>query len=75
MTTESARAIRAGLDHPILDADGHTVEYLPALIPFFQKAGIADDLQRFFARLFDPGTGFWGGLSPEERLRRRAVDI
>lgn len=73
MTTESARAIRAGLDHPILDADGHTVEYLPALIPFFQKAGIADDVQRFLARLFDPGTGFWGGLSPAERLRRRSV--
>jgi predicted TIM-barrel fold metal-dependent hydrolase len=76
MTTaadESARAIRARLDHPILDADGHTVEYLPALIPFFQKAGVADDLPRFFERIFDPGTGMWGALSPAERLRRRAV--
>lgn len=73
MSTDSARAIRAGLDHPILDADGHTVEYLPALIPYFQKAGVADDLSRLFARLFDPGSGMWGALSPAERLRRRSV--
>jgi len=73
MTTESARAIHDRLDHPILDADGHTVEYLPALIPFFQKTGLADDLAKFFERIFDPGTGMWGALSPEERLRRRAV--
>jgi len=73
MTTDSARAIRAQLDHPILDADGHTVEYLPALIPFFQKAGVADDVSRFFERIFDPGSGMWGALTPEERLRRRAV--
>ena len=73
MTTESARAIRDGLDHPILDADGHTVEYLPALIPYFQKAGVADDLKSFFERIFDPGTGMWGALSPAERVRRRAV--
>ena len=73
MTTASARAIRDQLDHPILDADGHTVEYLPALIPYFQKAGVADDLSRFFARLFDPGSGMWGALSPAERLARRAI--
>ena len=73
MTHASARAIREKLDHPILDADGHTVEYLPALIPYFQKAGVADDLAKFFERIFDPGTGMWGALSPEDRLRRRAV--
>ena len=28
----SASAIRASLDHPIIDADAHLVEYLPALI-------------------------------------------
>ena len=73
MTTGSVRAIRDRLDHPILDADGHTVEYLPALIPYFQKAGVADDLKRFFERIFDPGTGMWSALSPAERTRRRAV--
>lgn len=73
MTNRSARAIRAQLDHPVLDADGHTVEYLPALIPFFRKAGVADDLDAFFRRIFDPGSGMWGALSPAERLARRAV--
>jgi len=73
MMTQTARDIRARLDHPILDADGHTVEYLPALIPFFQKAGVADDLGKFFERVFDPGSGMWSALSPRERLQRRAV--
>ena len=38
----SAAELRANLGHPVIDADGHTVEFLPALLPYFQKAGVAD---------------------------------
>jgi predicted TIM-barrel fold metal-dependent hydrolase len=73
MARTSGEKLRAKLGHPVIDADGHTVEYLPALIPYFQKAGIANDVERFFTQALDPGTGFWSALSPEERKRRRAV--
>ena len=73
MAPTSAQELRARLGHPVIDADGHTVEYLPALIPYFQKAGIANDVERFFRQALDPGTGFWSALSPEERERQRAV--
>ena len=67
MSGSPAAQLRARLDHPMLDADGHTVEYLPALIPYFQKAGVADDLKGFFERIFDPGTGMWGALCARAR--------
>jgi predicted TIM-barrel fold metal-dependent hydrolase len=71
MSTSNAREIRSRLDHPVIDADGHTVEFLPALIPYFQKAGIADELNAFFGRILDSGSGFWSTSSLEERARRR----
>lgn len=75
MTTGSVGSIRDRLDHPILDADGHTVEYLPALIPYFQKAGVADDLKRFFERIFDPGTGMWSALSRLSAIAGARFDL
>lgn len=69
----SAHEIRKRFDHPVIDADGHTVEFLPALLPYFQKAGVADQVEHFYARVLDSGAGLWSALSPEERAARRAV--
>lgn len=33
-----AEAIRARLDHPVIDADGHVLEYMPAVEPFLREA-------------------------------------
>jgi hypothetical protein len=44
--------VREKLDHPVLDADGHTIEYLPALIDYFWAEGIEidlDEVSRFSA--------------------------
>jgi len=71
--SRSAADLRTQLGHPVIDADGHTVEFLPALLPYFQKAGVADDVERFYSRVLDPGTGLWGALTPEERAARRTV--
>lgn len=37
MNSESAR-IRASLDHPVIDADGHVQEFLPAAQPYLREA-------------------------------------
>ncbi len=34
----NARAIRSRLAHPVIDADGHVLEYMPAVLPFLREA-------------------------------------
>jgi predicted TIM-barrel fold metal-dependent hydrolase len=44
--------VRERLGHPVLDADGHTIEYLPALVEYFWAEGIdidLDEVSRFSA--------------------------
>lgn len=38
-----AMRLRARLDHPIIDADGHIIEHLPALVPYIRDEGVAAD--------------------------------
>lgn len=44
---EDVRAIRASLDHPIIDADAHTVEYLPSVRDRLREVAGADVVRRF----------------------------
>ncbi len=73
MPETPAARLRARLGHPVIDADGHTVEFLPALVPQLRKHGVADDVEQFFREALDPGTGLWSALDPRERARRRTV--
>jgi predicted TIM-barrel fold metal-dependent hydrolase len=73
---ERVQTIRAGIDHPIIDCDGHIVEFLPDLMPFFKRAGIESEnhLRQISAvaawgRTF---RGDWSKLSKQERARLRA---
>ena len=38
-----AQRIRAGLDHPIIDADAHIIEHMPALVPYLFDEGVPRD--------------------------------
>ncbi|MCR9092907.1 MAG: amidohydrolase family protein [bacterium] len=68
-----AQRIRADLDHPVIDADGHYLEYQPALTSYLADEGI--DANALLAGDVALGTGTWGyvGMDPAERLRRRAT--
>lgn len=70
---QTASALRADLGHPVIDADGHTVEFLPALLPYFKKAGVADQVEQFYTRILDSGAGLWSAMSPEDRAAHRTV--
>lgn len=39
MSNQSSREIRARLDHPVIDADGHIIEFLPAVRDFLVEEG------------------------------------
>jgi len=63
--SRSAR-IRAQLDHPVIDADGHFVEYMPLLVDIMADVAgpkVADHFGVRFPR--------WYGLSDQERQARR----
>lgn len=61
-------AVRARLDHPVIDADGHTVEFEPALQDHLKAIAGPDIVERY--RNLLQGFG-WYRMSPEERIDRR----
>ena len=65
MSAHSSREIRARLDHPVIDADGHIIEFLPAIRDFLIEEG-----GRELADEFDDvvnASGKFGSLSADER--------
>jgi predicted TIM-barrel fold metal-dependent hydrolase len=65
--TNSA-AIRSKLGHPVIDADGHAIEFGPVFFEFLKQAGGQSLLERYRKRLDEGG---WFRLSPDERIDRR----
>src|SRR6188474_3263818 len=66
--TRSA-AIRAKLKHPVIDGDGHALEFGPVYFEFLKQVGGPRITERFREKL----NGGWYGLSPQERLRKRVT--
>jgi len=70
LPTSSSR-IREQLDHPIIDADGHCVEYHPAIGAILEELGGADLARRY--KLAPVGHFNWYEQSPETRVERRTI--
>ena len=68
----TAAEIRESLDHPVLDADGHIVEYWPELDRFLVEEGIEGGMRAFMATANFDGSRTWQTLTPQERLRERS---
>ena len=62
--------IRAKLDHPVVDGDGHAIEYGPAFFEYLQQVAGPDVVARYRQRLEDGG---WYRMSAQERLYKRVV--
>jgi predicted TIM-barrel fold metal-dependent hydrolase len=67
----NGEAIRSRIGHPIIDADGHTLELGPAVSEYLRADGVADDLGGVFEGLPIFSTR-WRDLSPDDRVRLRA---
>ena len=74
MATKLARLtsaeIRARLDHPVVDGDGHTMEFNPVFLDYLKQVAGADEVKRYETNAGKSGTR-WYGLSTEERNLRR----
>jgi predicted TIM-barrel fold metal-dependent hydrolase len=72
-TAIDGATIRARLDHPIIDADGHLIEHLPALISHLLQEGIGPgDLHLTLAAIVRPGIDT-RGLSAQDCVRLRVT--
>ena len=69
--TQSA-AIRAKLDHPIIDSDGHTAEFEPAVFDYLRDIGGSQAVERFQKAPDVPFRFGWYELSGQERRNLRA---
>lgn len=77
--TSKSAAVRARLPHPVIDSDGHTVEFEPAVLDYLQQIGGPRIIERYKAERFNGMAASLGGLlnwhrlSPEERRDQRAT--
>jgi len=66
-------AIRARLNHPVIDADGHTVEFEPAVLDYLRQVGGTKVLESYLALRDRGGWASWYNMSWEERRDTRAM--
>jgi hypothetical protein len=63
--------IRARISHPIIDSDGHVVEFEPALLDYIREVGGAPIVDRY-KRAWDTAFYFrWNHLTPAEHRDHR----
>jgi predicted TIM-barrel fold metal-dependent hydrolase len=71
----TATEVRSRLDHAVIDIDGHTVEFFPALAGELVKEGVRLDGESMLRRTsgtFGPIVD-WYSLTPDERADRRVA--
>ena len=64
---------RAHLSHPIVDADGHSQEFLPAIDAYLSKVGISQGVHQLIEGLLGPDAGRWAELGERQRAEVRAM--
>jgi predicted TIM-barrel fold metal-dependent hydrolase len=69
---ETAR-IHARLTHPVIDSDGHWIEFEPAALDYLRQVGGEKIVERYQAVANQFGNKKWARLSPEERRERRML--
>jgi len=61
-------AVRAQLDHPVIDGDGHWLEPVPIFLDYLRQVGGPSVVERFIHKAREAG---WYEMGPQERLDRR----
>src|SRR5215467_10304941 len=72
-TTSPSAAIRARLTHPVIDADGHTIEFVPAFLDYLRQVGGPKIVERYHAAQEEARWLDWYRRSWEDRRDRRTT--
>ena len=67
-----SEAVRARLDHPIIDTDGHTVELTPLYLDYLKELGGADMPRRYTEATSARSNSRWASMTEAERRSVRA---
>ena len=70
LSRSKSAKVRARLGHPVIDSDGHTVEFEPGFLDVLRAVGGPTIVERYLARREGRG---WYRLTPEERRDRRVT--
>jgi hypothetical protein len=75
MSTNGSKSakVRAKLNHPIIDTDGHTVEFTPVFFDYIKEVGGAGMIERYKKAVGSRSNNRWMELSEEERRYSRAT--
>src|SRR5438552_4141358 len=71
--TSKSAAIRARLDHPLIDSDGHLVEFEPSVLDYMKQIAGPKIADRYTTERDRAGYLKWPGMSAEERRDTRAT--
>jgi predicted TIM-barrel fold metal-dependent hydrolase len=77
MSSTKSAAVRARLKHPVIDSDGHTVEFEPAVLDYLKQVGGAKILERYKSAPdgYDSGIRQWYRMTPEQRRENRSTRV
>ena len=60
-SVSKSAAVRARLKHPVIDSDGHMIEFEPGFVDYLKTVGGPSMVDRFYSN--ERNTGSWGKLS------------
>src|SRR5260370_874874 len=77
MASTKSAAVRARLNHQVIDSDGHTVEFEPAVLDYLKQVGGAKILERYKSAPdgYDSGIRQWYRMTPEQRRENRSTRV
>src|SRR5262245_1907867 len=70
--TSKSAEIRERLGHPVIDSDGHMIEFEPAILDFLTQVG-GNNLAESFQTWANETLFSWYRLSPTERQEKRST--
>src|SRR5260370_7408462 len=77
MASTKSAAVRASVNDPVIDADGHTGEFEPAVLDYLKQVGGAKILERCKSAPdgYDSGIRQWYRMTPEQRRENRSTRV
>src|SRR5215510_9214384 len=65
--------LHARLTHPVIDGDGHWIEFEPTLLDYLKQVGGATMVDHYRRKAYAADLGHWARMTLAERYARRAL--